>query len=167
MRLRNVLSVGLLASAVLLGTTGCNFFVPQATLTSYNPSDGVALHSGDVSLDNALWISEDGESAQLIGRFSNTSGEDIDATLQLSVAGGAEKQSLSFTVPGDGVIDLGSDEASTVTIDNLGSDPGTTASVYLQAGDAEGQSALVPVLNGDLPEYASLVPTPSASPSAE
>ena len=166
MRLRTVLSVGLLASAVLLGTTGCNFLVPQATLTSYNPSDGVSLHSGDVSLDNALWISEDGENAQLIGRFTNTGTEDETATLQIEVSGGAEKQSLTLTVPANGKIDLGADEQSTVVVDNLGNQPGTTASAYLQAGDAEGQSALVPVLNGELPEYASLVPTPVASASA-
>lgn len=167
MGIRKVASAIVVAAFVLVGTTGCNFFVPQATLTSYDPSDGVRVHSGEASIDNALWITEDGENAQFIGRLTNRSTEDLAVNIEIQLEGGDTTQALPITVPANSTLDFGATPETTLVVDNLGSQPGSTIGIYLQAGEAEGASTLVPVLNGDLAEYATLVPTPASSPASE
>lgn len=148
-----------LGTALVFGTTACTALSPIATEESYNPSDGVTIISGSVTVNNVLLITEDGQTARVIGRVTNKGSADQTITLQVR---GATTSTLSGSVQAGKSVDLGADQI----VNSLGVQPGATVPVYLQAGTSTGQQVDVPVLNGDLEQYASLVPTPSASDSA-
>ncbi|MBH0029290.1 hypothetical protein I6F53_20320, partial [Pseudoalteromonas sp. SWN29] len=46
-----------------MGTAGCSFITPTATLNQYDPSDGIGADVGDVKVRNVLAISNDDNSA--------------------------------------------------------------------------------------------------------
>ncbi len=150
------ISCALSSAALVLAVSGCTAFSPIATEESYNPSDGVTIISGDVTINNTLLISDDGETARLIGQVTNTGDEAVTVSIQVR---GDEGTSFTGQIAADTAMALTDDMVAT----GLGSEPGATVPVYVQAGSASGQEVDVPVLNGDLEQYASLVPSPSAS----
>ncbi|HEU4806904.1 MAG TPA: hypothetical protein VFT01_01465 [Homoserinimonas sp.] len=154
MRRRAVASVAV-AALVLLGTSACNFVAPQATTTSYEPSDGTATTVGDVKVLNALLITEDGEEANLIASVVNSS--DSRVQLKLQYESGSEKVDKRFTIGAGEVQNLG-DSGLDMVLQNIDAKPGDLFPIYLQYGDAEGKQLLVPVLDGTQPQYADLLP---------
>ena len=154
MRRRAVASVAV-AALVLLGTSACNFVAPQATSDMYEPSDGTATTVGDVKVANALLISADGEEANLVANFINTSDSRVRVTLQYK--SGSQKVDETITVGAGQVKQVGGDGIE-VVLQDIDAKPGDLFPVYLQYGDAEGKQLLVPVLDGTQAEYADLLP---------
>ncbi len=159
-RITKATAVLALGAAIAFVAAGCTAFSPIATEQSYNASDGVTIESGAVILNNALFISDDGELARFVGRFTNKSSE--AQTVNIQIGSGTTATSAQVSVKAQSSYDL----TDSAIVSNLGALPGATVPVYIQAGTATGQQVETPVLNGDLPAYASLVPTPSAEPSA-
>lgn len=155
MRTRAVASVAV-AALVLLGTSACNFIAPQATLEQYDPSDGTSATVGDVRVLNAIALTEDGESANLIASVINTSNSRVQ--LKLQYQSGSDKVDTNVTVGPGETRNLGSDDGLDITLQGIDARPGDLLPVYLQYGDADGKQLLVPVLDGTLPEYAELLP---------
>jgi len=146
-----------LGAAVVLGATGCNMLAPQATTIQYSASDGVNIpDSGPLKVRNALIIAnEDGTLGNLIAGVVNDTDDDL--TLNVSIAG----QSQQLSVPANSSVSLGVDSAA-MLFDDVGL-PGADIEASFQSGDGEGVRVNVPILDGTLPHYTDLVPTPAAT----
>ncbi|TPX05145.1 hypothetical protein FJ656_08085, partial [Schumannella luteola] len=86
MRARAVAATAL-SGALVLSLSGCALWMTPETSHPYDASDGVSLTMGELELRNVLVLSDDGETGSLIGTAVNTTGADIDFTLQWSVDG--------------------------------------------------------------------------------
>lgn len=158
-----------LAAGVALGTAGCTFLTPIATLNQYNPSDGVNTSVGAIDVRNMVGIiNEDGSAINLLVTFNNTSADDI--TLSVQFDSGGQRTTETFTVPGSNALQLGVDDEQSILVLDPGVKAGDLLEVYVQYGDVPGKTILVPVLDGTLAEYEGLVrdkpkPTPTPEPT--
>ncbi|PJI93966.1 hypothetical protein [Luteimicrobium subarcticum] len=144
--------VALVAAAVL---SGC---APIETDKPVQISDGVDVTVGDVKGINLLVISEDeGQPGRLLGAFTNSG--DADEVVNVA-ADGASPQTVSVAA-GKTVYLSGSDDAEEVTIDTTTAAPGAVLPTTFSVSDTS-EDVKVPVLDGTLPEYATLVPTAAA-----
>jgi len=154
-----------LAAGILLGTSACGFFAPQATLIQYNASDGVSGDVGDVHIRNGLLLSSDGELANLIVSVVNPT--DTLKSLLVQYESTTGKISQSVPVEAKTTVTLGTKGAASVVLENIDSRPGSLFPVYFQYGEETGIELLLPVLNGMQGEYSTLMPTlaPTETPS--
>ncbi|CAN5484499.1 hypothetical protein BH09ACT4_BH09ACT4_19940 [soil metagenome] len=165
MRARVVASAGLAALVAVL-LAGCNFITPQATLKPYDPSDGVSVKMGDIDVLNALVLSDDGVSGNLVFTALNTSGKTVDLTVQYPSLGA--KTDIDLKVAPNGTTDFGGFNGSEqVFLTAIDTAPGSLLSIYFQYGDQQGRQLMVPVLDGSLEQYSPFLPqTPTPTPVA-
>ena len=156
MKVRIAASV-VLAVGVLLGTSACNVFVPQATTIQYDASDGVSTSVGDLQIRNALLITDDGENANLVVTVTNSSGS--NQLLNIEVEGPSRSVKNAVPVGSSAVNVFGAEGTPELTFNAAGVQAGSLVPVYFQYGDAEGQQILVPVLTSSLDQYSGLQPT--------
>jgi len=161
-RARVAASAGLTA-LLAIALTGCNFFTPQQTLVPYEPSDGVSAEVGDVHVLNALVISDDGVSGNLLFSALNSSSDDVDLTVQYESDG--EKVTLDVDVAGGATTTFGFGEGGQLFLAGIDTVPGGLLPVYFQYGDEQGRQLLVPVLDGQLNGYGDLLPTATPTPT--
>lgn len=168
MKARVATSVAL-ALAVALGTAGCGLIAPQATTKHYDASDGVSGSVGTVDVRNAIIVTDakDGTVGNLVVTLVNTG----DKSHRVAISAGDRSSTpAQVTVQPGQVKQLGQDPAtgssSNVLIPEFSAKPGSLYSVYFQYGDETGVNLKVPVLDGGLPEYSSLVP-PTILPAAQ
>jgi hypothetical protein len=155
----------ILIGAVLLGTTGCSLFSEKATLIQYEPSDGTAANLGSIDLRNVLAISDDGETVNLVLTAVNTSDDGIFVTFEFT-DGDDEQVDERHYVPANSSKSVGQPDEDKVTLAGADAQVGATFPVYAQYGDVPGQELLVPVFDGSLPEYSTLLPVaPTATPA--
>jgi hypothetical protein len=155
----------ILIGAVLLGTTGCSLFSEKATLIQYDPSDGVSADLGDIELRNVLAISEDGEDLNLVLTAINTSDDGIFVTFEFT-DGSDEQVDERLYVPANSSKSVGQPDEDKVTLVGADTQVGGIFPVYAQYGDVPGQELQVPVFDGSLPEYSTLLPVaPTATPT--
>ncbi|GAB3607612.1 hypothetical protein GCM10027413_30210 [Conyzicola nivalis] len=154
----------ILIGGLLLGTTGCSLFSEKATLIQYEPSDGTAANLGDIELRNVLAISEDGETVNLVLTANNTSDEGIFVSFQYNDGAGEEQ----LYVAGNSSKSFGQPDEDSVILTDADVEIGGLMPLYAQYGDTPGKELLVPVFDGSLGEYSTLVPTePTSTPTAE
>jgi hypothetical protein len=163
-RARVVASAGL-AALLAIALAGCNFLTPQATLKPYDASDGVSGKTGDVAILNALVLSDDGVSGNLVFSALNKSGKDVTLTVQYS--SGGTPTDLELDVPAGATSNFGFGDNGQVFLTDIGTKPGAVLPVYFQYGDAQGKQLSLPVLDGTLAQYSDLLPqTPTPTPTA-
>lgn len=136
----------ILASALVVGTAGCTFLTPQATLNQYDPSDGVSANLGDLQLRNVLAIAnEDGSAASLLFSVTNRGGPHA---LKIQFDGDDGKTTTSQVIDGNSTTTFGNtvDEPQ-IVLANSGVPAGGLLPVYFQYGTVEGKLVLVPVLD--------------------
>ena len=168
MRLAASVAVTVLATTVL---AGCQFITPQQTSKSYTPSDGVNGTVGSVDIRNVFLIDGSDETASLIGVLSNTSSTASDVTLQWTSSAGTETKEL--TVPAGGLLSLSTDpttpdasvpgSAASVILSDVDATPGALFPVTFSVSSKD-EDLQLPVLTGDVEQYATLVPTPTPTP---
>lgn len=153
-----------LAAALMLGTAGCTFFAPQATLKHYDPSDGVGTSVGDVDVRNALLVTgdEDGEASLLIN-LVNTGDSGVSLLVQYQGEGG--KVDTTVRVPAGDVVSFGAKHEQQLVFRGIDAKPGDLFPVWFQYGEKTGKQLLVPVLDRSLLEYSDLGPTPTPTAS--
>jgi hypothetical protein len=161
-RARVAASAGL-AVLVAITLAGCNFFTPQQTLVPYDPADGVSAQVGDVHVLNAVIVSEDGLSGNLLFSALNSGSDDVDLTLQFESNG--EKVTLDVEVEAGTTGAFGYGEAGQLFVAGIDTQPGGLLPIYFQYGDEQGRQLLVPVLDGELEQYQGLLPTPTPTPT--
>ena len=146
-----------MSAALLAGATGCTFGAEIANLEPYDPSDGVGAEVGDLSLRNVLLIANEEGEANLVMTVVNDSGEDVSLNVQYD--DGNERTTSSLSIPGfperTRVGDVPSDGVIVSAGDLVA---GGLYPIYFEYGDVPGELVFVPVLDGTLPEYESLVP---------
>ncbi|PPF46781.1 DNA modification methylase [Pseudoclavibacter sp. AY1F1] len=172
MKIRAVASVTL-AAAVAVGLAGCNYISPQRTTTQYSASDGTNANVGELEVRNAILITDTltgtdvTDRANLIFALVNHTGSagSLDITYTGLING--VEQDVVVTVPvaaAAGVTQVGFGEGATVLLEGMDFSPGSTHEVTFTAsldGEQAVQAVNVPVLDGTLPEYSTLVPGPA------
>jgi len=151
-------------AGVALGTAGCGFTATQATAIAYDASDGVSGTVGDLEFRNAILLSDDGQTANLLLSVVNLS----DAAVQLNVQYQADgdKVTARETIAAHSTVTLGSTDTPEIVLENIDSLPGSLFPVFLQYGDETGVELLMPVLDGSLSAYSTLMPVePTATPT--
>ena len=151
----------ILAAATLLGTAGCTFLTPTATLNQYDPSDGVGTTVGSVRVSNAIALSNDeGDAVSLLVTFHNSGERTANVNLQFEQDG--ETTTITKPVRAGASASYGNTvDEDQIIITQPGVKPGQLFPVYLQYGDNEGTELLVPVLSGERDHYAPLMPPSS------
>jgi hypothetical protein len=142
-----------LALGIIVGASGCSMITYQATTEVYDPSDGVAANVGDLDLRNILVIMEEGaDEGNLIFTVGN-SGDDAELTAEP-----ASGDSVMLEVGAGEQIVLGGADDDALLLEGIETEPGAMLDIYFHADGAEGVQISVPVLDGRLPEYRTLVP---------
>jgi hypothetical protein len=152
-RLTKILAVPVvLASAAT--AAGC---APDVTAKHYAPSDGIDVTVGDVKGNNLLLLTDaEGDPGRLIGAFYN--GADQATTVDVAPQG---TDPASIDVDASSSVYLGTAaHQKDVVFDETNAAPGTFLPVSVTVG-GKTTTVQVPVLDGTLPEYTSLVPTAS------
>ena len=155
-----------LMAGVVLGTAGCGFTATQATSIAYDASDGVSGTVGELEFRNAILLSDDGDTANLLLSVVNLGDEAVQLNVQYEAAG--EKVTARETIAGLTTVTLGSTDEPEIVLENMGSQPGALFPVFLQYGNETGVELLMPILDGSLDVYSSLMPvepTASATPA--
>jgi hypothetical protein len=147
------------AAGILLGTTGCNLYAPQATTIHYDASDGVSGNLGDLAIRNAILLTDDGENANLLVHVVNKSAKSVNLLVQYE--GTDEKVTQRVTIDPNATTEIGVPGGENVGVQSLNASAGSLFPVFFQYGDLTGIELLVPVLNGTLDAYSTLVPTPT------
>lgn len=140
-----------LAATVAFGTTGCGFFVSQATHEEYAPSDGIDVDLPGVNVRNLLVVAGESQ-ANIVFTGVNNGTDPVRLTIQF-VEDGASLASQSFTVE-PGTTPFGVDEPELIDATLL---PGSMVTAFLESSGTEIERE-VPVVDGTLDEYAPLVP---------
>ncbi|WIB63251.1 MULTISPECIES: hypothetical protein [unclassified Curtobacterium] len=161
MRARVLVSIAVAAS-IAVGTAGCEFLTEAGTTKGYNASDGVSTSVGAVDVRNALLLTKNGKRARLVASLVNNADSKRTVTIEPKDHAG---QSVTVVIPGNSSVDLGSTSptAQEVVFPKLDSKAGSLARVYFTYSGASGKSISVPVLNGAMEEYRTLLPTPQQS----
>ena len=163
MRARVVASAGL-AALLAIALAGCNFFTPQATLKPYDASDGVSSVVGDVTISNALVLTDDGVSGNLLFTALNPTDATIPLTVQYESHG--TRTDVTLTLAASGSTDFGFGDGGQVFLTAIDTPAGENIPIYFQYGDEQGKQLLVPVLDGSLAQYEPFLPqTPTPTPT--
>ena len=159
---RRIAVAAVLAVGLALGTAGCTFFAPQATLIKYNPSDGVSLDLGKLQVRNAFVISPKGTDANLVGYFINSGSSPITVELQYTAkaTGGSTVKDSTFVVRPGKPISFGNPGVKQVVFRNADTKAGALLKIFIQYGSVSGRNLLLPVLDGTQAEYSHLAPKP-------
>jgi hypothetical protein len=152
-RLTKILVVPVVVASAA-SVAGC---APSVTNKPYEASDGINVTVGDVKGINLMLISgAKGDPGRLLGAFSN--GGDDGTTVTVAPQG---TDPASIDVDSSSTVYLGTeDNQKDVVFPSTGAAPGAVLPVTITV-DGTSSTVSVPVLDGTLPDYATLVPTAS------
>lgn len=155
-RVRRAAAVTVIAAAALSGLTACDLFAPQDTLDIEEASVGVSATVGDVFVGNAVLVSNDGKTANLVATLVNE-GPDTQ-TVTIIPTGG---QTIHVSLKPRDILKLGDPPSDETLVTGLDAIPGSLTTVSVTSG---GQSVglEVPVVTGSLAPYGTLTPAPSS-----
>ena len=154
-----------LVAGVVLGTAGCGFTATQATSIAYDASDGVSGTVGELEFRNAILLSDEGDTANLLLSVVNLSEDAVQLNVQYEADG--EKVTARETIAALTTVTLGSTDEPEIVLENIDSQPGALFPVFLQYGQETGVELLMPILDGSMDVYSSLMPVePTATPTA-
>lgn len=145
-----------LAALLLASLTGCAFTAPQATLLPYDPSDGFGTEVGDIEVENAILISEDGDRGNLIVSLINNGDQNVPLKVSWETASGERAERNVYLAAGASRT-IGTDD-NPMVFNNIDAPPGSLFPVYFQYGKFEGDELPVPVHTGELDAYSDLLP---------
>lgn len=147
----------LLAGGILVGTTGCVFITPTATLTEYTPTDGIAATLGSVRVLNMVGIIND--SGDAINLMTTVVNSGASTTLRIQFDSMGKQTTVSQPLQPNQTVNFGTtpDAEKQLLVINPGVPAGDLLPVYVQHGDEEGTLMLVPVVEAT-GDYAELAP---------
>ncbi len=158
MKVRIAASI-VLAALVVTGTSACTFLSPAATLTQYDPSDGVNGTVADLKIRNAIVLNaRDGSVGSLLVSLVNGSDTDLHVTIQYADADGNRVDEMAMLAAGQSA-QFGSADHDQILLENIDAQPGSLLPVFFTYGGETGVELLVPVLDGTLSQYSDLVPS--------
>ena len=154
LRIRRALTATLLALVTALGTSGCNFTSPVASLEMYAPSDGAQADLGNVKARNLIYFVDNQGNYGFFGAFVNSSTTEETFNLGFQTKSG-ERVFQQYSAAGLDVVNLGYQNQPPLKVE-LDANAGDIVEVLLQS-DSGSVRINVPVLDGTLPEYRELV----------
>jgi hypothetical protein len=149
------------AAAVAAGALTLAACSPTETIQAYSPSDGSRVDiTPSLRGVNLLVVTpEEDAPGNLQGGLVNRTAEEVTYTL---TAEGAAPVTVS--VPAHSTVYLGTQGGVPAQLDTVAAEPGGTLPASLSV-DGDAQEFDLHVLDGTLPEYAAVLPTPSPSSS--
>ncbi len=152
-----------IAALITVGVAACT---PIATMTHYDPSDGVSATIGQVKVLNALVLTQAGASGNLLFAAYNPSNELVQLNVQYTTNG--VKQTKTATLLPDATTNFGYGKNGQFLLPQLATKAGSIVKIYFQYGNEEGKQIEVPVLDGQFSQYRDLLPTltPAPTPTA-
>lgn len=162
-RARCALAPGLLAVAALTLVTGCTATNPQTTQAFGNVIDAAQVDLGKVTADSLMVVAAGGDQpGTLVARLVNRTSDQQSVTITDSGPSGLDE---TFQVPPDAMLAVGPDQERSVTVDPVGAEPGANLTMTVAVEGGRTRRVTVPVIGDTLPEYATLVPTASTTPT--
>lgn len=154
-----------IAAAVALGTTGCTFNSPVASLKVYDPADGVNATVGKVKVRNFMILTTASGQAALFGSLVNQDVDAVATDVEIHPHSTGTTPEIPVTVGAGEKLDLGYNGGQALPL-SFAVKAGTVVQVHVTIG-ADKIELNVPVLDGTFAQYASLVnaiatPAPSA-----
>jgi len=146
----------LMLAALTLGTSACSITGNVASLQPYSPSDGQQVDLDAVKARNFIYLVSDSGNGFLIGSMVNSSNEDRVVKLQYINSSTQERSDYFFEVPAGSKIDFGYNGSAAIQVPVI-ERAGQTAQFFLLESDTVNGSMRVPVLDGTLAEYRSLL----------
>ncbi len=158
---RSITAAGVALAGVLAAVlSGCSATNQITTAQVYSASDGVRAELGDLTAENLLVLSAGkDEPGSLQGAFTNRG----DDTLTVTVTSDGEQVGKVRVKAGATQL-LGGTHGDDVVFDTQAA-PGALTTLTIDTGEGGSQDIQVPVLDGTLPEYADIVPTPTTDAS--
>jgi hypothetical protein len=155
-RIPRPLALAALVLAVTGVTAGCSEFSEQTTTLQYTPSDGVQADlDGGVQVRNAFFVAEGADApGTLVTTVVNLGDEDVTVMVT------GDGINAEIDVPAREAVQVGPEGDEQIEVSSMNAVPGELVPLTVSTGAAAAELG-VPVLSGDLPEYADLVPTSS------
>ena len=149
MLVRRALLASSIVIALGLGTSGCNFISPVASLDYYAPSDGAQADIGQLKARNLISLQDKDANSGFVGAFANSGSKEITFVIKYTTG------YREFTVGAYEVLNFGYQDTDFLDLD-LGGKPGDVRTILVYT-DADQASINVPVMDATLVEYADLV----------
>ena len=120
---------------------------------------------------NALLLTNDGQQASFLVNLINDSEKTVNVLIQYdgtTASGASGKVDTRVQLDAREVKTFGSSDTRQLLFSGINSKAGSLFPVFVQYGTLTGEQLLVPVLDGSLPEYSKLLPSPlpTATPTA-
>lgn len=167
MRTRIAASV-VLAASLALTMSGCTFFAVNSTIQSIDAGAGVGAVLGQLKVRNAILLTKNGQQASFLVNLVNTGTKPLSVRVQYNSktpTGATSKVDTTVHLDAGEVTSFGSADTDKLIFNGIDSKAGTLFPVWVQYGTNTGTHLLVPVLDGTLPAYSKLLPTPTPSPA--
>jgi hypothetical protein len=150
----------------VLGTAGCTFLTPVATLNAYDQSDGVSANVGNIQFRNIFVVSPKGEDANFVGAMINSGSKAETVELQYTshASGHARLVSEGVRIAAGQVFSFGNPGVPQLVFDSADAKPGALLTIFIQYGDVSGKKVRIPVLAGTQSYYKGLAPSPTPTP---
>jgi hypothetical protein len=144
-----------IAAAVALGTTGCTFTSPVASLKQYDPSDGVNTMVGKIGVRNFMYLTTATGQGALFGTLVNQDVDAVATTVGLHAHGSTSTAEIPVSVGAGEKLDLGYNGGQAIPL-GITAKAGELIELHVSVG-AEKVTLNVPVLDGTFAQYAPLV----------
>ena len=153
---RRTVAATVVAGVALAGLTACDLFAPQDTLHIEEASVGVSATVGNVYVGNAVLVSGDGDTANLVVTLVNQ-GQDAQQVKIVPTGG----QTIDVSLDPRDTQQLGDPPSDQTLVTGLDAAPGSLTTVTVTSG-GESVGLQVPVVTGALQPYGTLTPAPSS-----
>ncbi|MEY4434161.1 MAG: hypothetical protein RIR16_201 [Actinomycetota bacterium] len=145
-----------LAGAIVLGATGCTFVNPVASMKVYSPSEGSQIDIETVKVRNLAYVTDGAAKGALVGAFVNSGMSAANVSIQYTDAETGEKKVAELELPAAKKVALGTQYAAPLQL-KLAGIPGSLVTVYISENGGTGREVRIPVLDGTLAEYKSIL----------
>ena len=139
-----------LATGIMLGTSGCNFMSPIASMEVYTPGDGTSTDFGDIAARNIFVLAAPSGQTALFGSFINTGTS--ASTFAIEIAG----QSYSLNLQPGEKLDFGFNGKNALPLSGMIGAAGSLEDVKFSNGATVVEDT-IPVLDATFAQYAPLV----------
>jgi hypothetical protein len=152
---RRLAAIALIA-AFALTTSACSLSGNVASLQPYSPSDGQQVDLENVKARNFIYLVSDSGKGFLIGSLVNSAAEAKVVKIQYVDPNSQAKTDYFLEIAAGAKLDFGYNGSPAISMPVV-EIPGQTALFYFLESDTVNGEMKVPVLDGTLSEYKSLI----------
>ena len=150
------LAAAALLMAVSLTTSACSISGNVASLQPYSPSDGQQIDLEQIKARNFIYLVAESGNGYLVGSLVSQASEAMVVKIQYVDPNTLIKTDYFVEVPAGQKLDFGYNGNPAISFPVV-ERPGQTALIYFLESDTVNASMKVPVLDGTLAEYRSLL----------